>query len=367
MYFYACYVPACPKFRNKSKDLGKCTRGVQVESKQSTFVCGSWKVRHKYHLSLAEVSNIHALYGIIIASHNLCKSSQGLTLSTISLVIIIIIIIIILCVGFQRRNEITELQLKMKDPIKGIAPENGEDSVKSSNSDRGKDVVLGLSNIPSIKLTSGIEETLSVVGIEDGMRSSSSSLAKSESSQDIGHHSALKNHRATSERKKISFIESPNLVIVKRERAETVSPLSDKNHRHSIINISADKRARKVKFYINGDKFFKGAVIAVNNEKFRTFDKLLEHMTKIMCNQVTLPNGVRFIFSLEGKIVLDIDCILNGESYVCSSFSTFKKLDYPSLAGQFKRRSYSKTFIQVHETGIFFCPPVSIGVPPILY
>ena len=296
------------------------------------------------------MSNIHALYGIIIAlwAHNSCKSSQGLTLLTVSLVNIIILIII-LRACFQRRNELTELELKMKNPIKGIDPENGEDSVKPSNrtnGDTGKDVVLGISSIPSIKLTSGIEETLSV-GIEDSMRSSSSSLAKSESSQDIGHHSALKNHGATSERKKISFIESPNLAIMKRERAETVSPLSDKNHRHSIINISADKRARKVKFYINGDKFFKGAVIAVNNEKFRTFDKLLEHMTKIMCNQVTLPNGVRFIFSLEGKIVLDIDCILNGESYVCSSFSTFKKLDYPSLAGQFKRRSYCQAQVQV--------------------
>ena len=122
--------------------------------------------------------------------------------------------------------------------------------------------------------------------------------------------------------------------MVRRER-DVQSPHGDKSHRASIIQVSADKRAKKVKFYINGDKFFKGAVIAVNNEKFRTFDKLLEHMTKIMCNQVTLPNGVRYIFSLEGKTVTDMDCILNGESYVCSSFQTFKKLDYVSLAGNF--------------------------------
>ena len=226
----------------------------------------------------------------------------------------------------------------MKDPIEIIAPENGKDSLKSNNGTNGDlgqdtDELLGLPSIPVIKLTNGNEDNLSV-GIEDSMRSSSSSLARSESSHDTGPVSVLKTHRATSERKKISFNESPNLAVVKRERVETVSPQSDKSHRHSIINISADKRARKVKFYINGDKFFKGAVIAVNNEKYRTFDKLLEHMTRIMCNQVTLPNGVRFIFSLEGKIVSDINCILNGESYVCSSLSTFKKLDYPSLAGQ---------------------------------
>jgi len=167
------------------------------------------------------------------------------------------------------------------------------------------------------------------------VRSSTSSLARSESSQDTPV-SALKSRLSAGggeNRKKVSINEPPSLSVVTRREREAVSPASDKaHHRHSIINISADKRARKVKFYINGDKFFKGAVIAVNNEKFRTFDKLLEHMTKIMCNQVTLPNGVRYIFSLEGKTVLDLDCVLNGESYVCSSLSTFKKLDYVSLA-----------------------------------
>ena len=57
-------------------------------------------------------------------------------------------------------------------------------------------------------------------------------------------------------------------MVNRRERGEREagSPASDKaHHRHSIINISADKRASKVKFYINSDKFFKGGVIAVNN------------------------------------------------------------------------------------------------------
>merc|ERR1719270_2498917 len=170
------------------------------------------------------------------------------------------------------------------------------------------------------------------------MRSSSSSLAKSESSQDTPV-SVLKSSKNTSSSpasscfsKKVSIVTEP-LAVVRRER-DVQSPHGDKSHRASIIQVSADKRAKKVKFYINGDKFFKGAVIAVNNEKFRTFDKLLEHMTKIMCNQVTLPNGVRYIFSLEGKTVTDLDSILTGESYVCSSLSSFKKLDYISLAGE---------------------------------
>lgn len=184
-----------------------------------------------------------------------------------------------------------------------------------------------------IKITSAdYRSSLSVVSSTvDSMRSSSSSLAKSESSQDTPV-SVLKSSKngSSSSSKKVSIVTEP-LAVVRRER-DVQSPHGDKTHRASIIQVSADKRARKVKFFINGDKFFKGAVIAVNNEKFRTFDKLLEHMTKIMCNQVTLPNGVRYIFSLEGKSVTDMDCVLNGESYVCSSLQTFKKLDYVSLA-----------------------------------
>ena len=216
-------------------------------------------------------------------------------------------------------------KIKMKDPV--------ELNVEKPNSN-------GVER--DTKIASAEDRTsLSVVGSTvDSMRSSSSSLAKSESSQDTPV-SVLKSSKtpSSSSSKKVSIVTEP-LAVVRRER-DIQSPHGDKAHRASIIQVSADKRARKVKFFINGDKFFKGAVIAVNNEKFRTFDKLLEHMTKIMCNQVTLPNGVRYIFSLEGKSVTDMDCVLNGESYVCSSLQTFKKLDYVSLAGEW---DYYRTF-----------------------
>ena len=52
----------------------------------------------------------------------------------------------------------------------------------------------------------------------------------------------------------------------------------------------------QVRFFINNDKFFKGAVIAVSAEKFRTFEKLLEHLTRIMCNQVFMQYGYKFEF-----------------------------------------------------------------------
>jgi hypothetical protein len=88
----------------------------------------------------------------------------------------------------------------------------------------------------------------------------------------------------------------------------------------------------QVRFFINNDKFFKGATIAISGEKFRAFGKLLEHLTRIMCNQVTLPNGVRFVFGLDGSSVEDVAQLSHEGNYVCSSHTGFKKLDYLKLA-----------------------------------
>ena len=61
---------------------------------------------------------------------------------------------------------------------------------------------------------------------------------------------------------------------------------------------------------------------------------MLPRCAQIMCNQVTLPGGVRFIFSACGRVVQEVELLTNGENYVCSSVSSFKKLDYASLAGE---------------------------------
>ena len=107
--------------------------------------------------------------------------------------------------------------------------------------------------------------------------------------------------------------------------------------RISIIQTS-ERTASKVRFFINSDRFFKGATIAVSSEKFRTFDRLLEHLSRIMCNQVTLPNGVRFIFALDGRNVEAVEELLHGENYVCSSSSAYKKLDYLKMAQEQDQR-----------------------------
>lgn len=136
------------------------------------------------------------------------------------------------------------------------------------------------------------------------------------------------------------------------------------SNRCSLFQISSEKRAKKVRFFINNDRFFKGATIAVSAEKFRTFDKLLEHLTRIMRREVksksyltmklspnkclllkvTLPNGVRYIFAIDGKLMDTIEDLQHGGNYISSSIATFKKLDYLKLAQDADLRKFSSYF-----------------------
>lgn len=105
--------------------------------------------------------------------------------------------------------------------------------------------------------------------------------------------------------------------------------------RHSLMKQTEDKRARKVRFYRNGDRFFKGIVYAVSAERFRTFESLMAELTSSpVCDKNILPNGVRYIFSAEyGHKIRSMDELEEGESYVCASTDVFKSLDYTCMQG----------------------------------
>ena len=47
---------------------------------------------------------------------------------------------------------------------------------------------------------------------------------------------------------------------------------------------------------------------------------------------MTLPNGVRFVFGLDGSAVEEVEQLAHEGNYVCSSGAVFKKLDYVRLA-----------------------------------
>ncbi|XP_058806523.1 serine/threonine-protein kinase GD17699-like [Phymastichus coffea] len=109
--------------------------------------------------------------------------------------------------------------------------------------------------------------------------------------------------------------------------------LLENSNRHSFnyIKVSATKKAKRIRFFRNGDKFYSGVVIAVTPERYRSFDSLISDLTRALVSNVTLPNGVRVIYNMDGKKVQDINELEDGKCYVVSGQGeVFKKVDYSS-------------------------------------
>ncbi len=100
-------------------------------------------------------------------------------------------------------------------------------------------------------------------------------------------------------------------------------------YRASLIQTQA-KRAKKVRFYRNGDLFFKGLTYAVSHDRYRTFESLLADLTDSpIGDKNKMPNGVRYIFTLDGGKITTLDELSDDTSYVCASTHFFKKVNYP--------------------------------------
>ncbi|XP_018086988.1 serine/threonine-protein kinase DCLK2 isoform X2 [Xenopus laevis] len=93
--------------------------------------------------------------------------------------------------------------------------------------------------------------------------------------------------------------------------------------------LSSERKAKKVRFYRNGDRYFKGLPYAVSAERFRSLDALLIELTRSLSDNVSLPQGVRCIYTLDGtKKIGSLEELQEGESYVCASNEPFRKVDY---------------------------------------
>ncbi|XP_073518644.1 serine/threonine-protein kinase DCLK1 isoform X2 [Phyllobates terribilis] len=93
--------------------------------------------------------------------------------------------------------------------------------------------------------------------------------------------------------------------------------------------LSSEKKAKKVRFYRNGDRYFKGIVYAISPDRFRSFEALLADLTRTLSDNVNLPQGVRTIYTVDGiRKIISMDQLTEGESYVCGSIEPFKKLEY---------------------------------------
>lgn len=89
------------------------------------------------------------------------------------------------------------------------------------------------------------------------------------------------------------------------------------------------RRPRKVKFFCNGDRYFKGKKVQFTPHRYLSFNDLLNDLTEKLLNKVQLPYGVRQIFTpVSGKRIHDIEELQDGETYVCAGFESFKPVHY---------------------------------------
>ncbi|XP_053979481.1 probable serine/threonine-protein kinase MARK-B [Hylaeus volcanicus] len=107
----------------------------------------------------------------------------------------------------------------------------------------------------------------------------------------------------------------------------------DLNARHALnaLRTPTTKKAKRVRFFRNGDKFYTGIVMAVTPERYRSFDSLTSDLTRALISSVTLPNGVRAIYTMDGRKIQTINDLEDGKCYVVSGQGeSFKKVEYSS-------------------------------------
>ncbi|TNN89558.1 Serine/threonine-protein kinase DCLK2 [Liparis tanakae] len=97
----------------------------------------------------------------------------------------------------------------------------------------------------------------------------------------------------------------------------------------TLQSLTTEKKAKKVRFYRNGDRYFKGLVYAVSNDRFRSLDALLMELTRSLSDNVNLPQGVRMLYAMDGgSRITNLEELVEGESYVCASNEPFRRVDY---------------------------------------
>ncbi|XP_036398097.1 doublecortin domain-containing protein 2 [Megalops cyprinoides] len=92
--------------------------------------------------------------------------------------------------------------------------------------------------------------------------------------------------------------------------------------------------------YRNGDAFFPGRKIVVNQRHMLTFDSFLSSVT----HGLEAPFGaVRNVYTpREGHRILDLENLQHGEKYVAAGVERFKKIDYSHIATKKPQRKKSE-------------------------
>lgn len=82
--------------------------------------------------------------------------------------------------------------------------------------------------------------------------------------------------------------------------------------------------AKRICFYKSGDPQFNGVKMVVNSRSFRSFDVLLDNLSK----RVPLPFGVRNITTPQGvHCITNLEDFEDGKSYICSQQRKIKPIN----------------------------------------
>lgn len=112
--------------------------------------------------------------------------------------------------------------------------------------------------------------------------------------------------------------------------------------------------AKKISFYKSGDPQFGGVKVVVNPRSFKTFDALLDNLSR----KVPLPFGVRNISTPRGRhSITRLEELEDGASYLCSHRRKVQPVDLDK-ARRRPRPWLSSRAISAHAQR---SPPTSIG------
>lgn len=90
------------------------------------------------------------------------------------------------------------------------------------------------------------------------------------------------------------------------------------------LNVTDPVVAKRICFYKSGDPQFNGVKMVVNNRSFKSFDALLDNLSK----RVPLPFGVRTITTPRGRHgITNLEDLEDGKSYICSQQKKIKPIN----------------------------------------
>ncbi|KAL5011086.1 hypothetical protein ScPMuIL_013391 [Solemya velum] len=113
-------------------------------------------------------------------------------------------------------------------------------------------------------------------------------------------------------------------------RVYNISASVSQAHRDLIDDRYRDlRRPRKVRFFVNGDRYFRGKKLYITPHRYFNFNDLLTDLTGKLPSNLNLPYGVRQIFTPSGgRRVTDIEDLGDGHTYVCAGFEGFRQIKY---------------------------------------